>query len=90
MPVCGERLRDTWRMMAADRAWLRMDRPQNPMTITGLIILGRRLGRAALRSLIAQRFLALERSLELRGRLGHLTLLDSRRVLEQVTAELLR
>ena len=55
MQMTGERL------SGVDRAWLRMDRSDNPMTIVGLIVLGRRLGRAALRSLIAQRLLAFDR-----------------------------
>jgi diacylglycerol O-acyltransferase len=49
------------RLSGVDRAWLRMDRPENPMTIVGLIILGRRLARPALRSLIAERLLAFDR-----------------------------
>lgn len=49
------------RLSGVDRAWLRMDRPDNPMIIVGLIVLGRRLGRASLRTLIAQRLLAFER-----------------------------
>jgi diacylglycerol O-acyltransferase len=49
------------RLSGVDRAWLRMDRPGNPMTIVGLIVLGRKLRRAALRELIAHRLLAFER-----------------------------
>jgi len=49
------------RLSGVDRAWLRMDRPENPMIIVGLIVLGRRLARPALRSLIAQRLLAFDR-----------------------------
>jgi diacylglycerol O-acyltransferase / wax synthase len=49
------------RLSGIDRAWLRMDRPENPMTIVGLIVLERELGRAALRDLLAQRLLAFER-----------------------------
>jgi diacylglycerol O-acyltransferase len=49
------------RLSGVDRAWLRMDRPGNPMTIVGLIILGRKLSRPSLRSLIAQRLLAFDR-----------------------------
>lgn len=49
------------RLSGVDRAWLRMDRPENPMTIVGLIVLGRRLARPALRSLIAERLLAFDR-----------------------------
>lgn len=49
------------RLSGVDRAWLRMDRPGNPMTIVGLIVLGRRLSLAELRGLLAQRLLALDR-----------------------------
>jgi diacylglycerol O-acyltransferase len=49
------------RLSGVDRAWLRMDRPENHMIIVGLIVLGRRLGRPSLRSLIAQRLLAFDR-----------------------------
>ena len=49
------------RLSGVDRAWLRMDRPDNPMTIVGLIVLGRKLGRTALRTLVAQRLLAFDR-----------------------------
>src|SRR5512146_3070258 len=49
------------RLSGVDRAWLRMDRADNPMTIVGLIVLGRKLGRAALRNLIAQRLLVFDR-----------------------------
>lgn len=53
--ISGERL------SGVDRAWLRMDRPENRMTVVGLIVLGRRLGRSVLRSLIAQRLLVFDR-----------------------------
>jgi diacylglycerol O-acyltransferase / wax synthase len=49
------------RLSGVDRAWLRMDQPENPMTVVGLIILGRRLGRSLLRDLIAERLLAFDR-----------------------------
>lgn len=49
------------RLSGVDRAWLLMDRPSNPMTIVALIVLGKPLGVAALRELIARRFLALPR-----------------------------
>jgi diacylglycerol O-acyltransferase / wax synthase len=49
------------RLSGVDRAWLRMDRPDNPMIIVGLIVLGRKLGHRLLRSLIAQRLLPFER-----------------------------
>ena len=49
------------RLSSVDRAWLRMDRPENRMTVVSLIVLGRRLGRSTLRSLIEQRLLAFDR-----------------------------
>jgi diacylglycerol O-acyltransferase len=49
------------RLSGVDRAWLRMDRPENHMIIVALIVLGRKLGRASLRSLIAQRLLLFDR-----------------------------
>ena len=49
------------RLSGVDRAWLRMDRPENHMIIVALIVLGRKLGRAALRSLVAQRLLVFDR-----------------------------
>jgi diacylglycerol O-acyltransferase len=49
------------RLSGVDRAWLRMDRPGNPMTIVGLIVLGRKLGRASLRGLITERLLVFDR-----------------------------
>lgn len=49
------------RLSGVDRAWLRMDRPGNPMTIMGLIVLGRKLGRGELRALLAQRLLVFDR-----------------------------
>lgn len=55
MMMTGERL------SGVDRAWLRMDRPVNPMTVVGLIVLARRLRRAALAELITRRLLAFER-----------------------------
>jgi WS/DGAT/MGAT family acyltransferase len=45
-------------MSAVDRAWLLMERRTNPMMVVGLVVLTQRLTRAALRELIAQRFLA--------------------------------
>ncbi len=48
-------------LSAVDRAWLLMDRPTNPLTIVALVILGRPLRRATLRTLILERFLAYER-----------------------------
>ena len=49
------------RLSGVDRAWLLMERPTNPMTIVGLIVLEERLGWAQLRELIAERFLRFER-----------------------------
>lgn len=49
------------RMSGVDRAWLLMDRPANPMTIVGLLVLGEPIGREPLRELIGRRFLAFDR-----------------------------
>jgi diacylglycerol O-acyltransferase len=48
-------------MSTVDRAWLLMERPTNPMVVMGLLILNRPLRYAALRQLVAERFLAFER-----------------------------
>ncbi|HUN76427.1 MAG TPA: wax ester/triacylglycerol synthase family O-acyltransferase [Steroidobacteraceae bacterium] len=48
-------------LSGADRAWLLMDRPTNPMVIIGLLVLATPVRLAALRALITQRFLAHER-----------------------------
>ena len=48
-------------MSGVDRAWLRMERPMNPMVVMGLLILGGRLRLPALRRLVSERFLAFER-----------------------------
>lgn len=48
-------------LSGADRAWLLMDRPSNPMMIVGLMTLGAPIERLTLRELIAQRFLAYPR-----------------------------
>jgi WS/DGAT/MGAT family acyltransferase len=45
----------------ADRAWLRMDRPDNPMVITALLTFDEPLGRADLERLIEERLLLLPR-----------------------------
>jgi WS/DGAT/MGAT family acyltransferase len=45
-------------MPAADSAWLRMETPENLMTITGVLAFERPLDRAALRRLIADRLVA--------------------------------
>src|ERR1700690_3139703 len=49
------------KMSGVDRAWLRMERPTNPMVVMGLLILRGRLRLAALRQLVNERFLAFER-----------------------------
>ena len=49
------------RMSAVDTAWLRMDRPDNLMMITGIMILRDDLGFAELKSLLAKRFLRFHR-----------------------------
>ncbi len=48
-------------MSGVDRAWLRMERPTNPMVVMGLMILRGRLRLAGLRQLVSRRFLAFER-----------------------------
>ncbi|MGO9634732.1 MAG: wax ester/triacylglycerol synthase family O-acyltransferase [Steroidobacteraceae bacterium] len=48
-------------MSGVDRAWLRMERPTNPMVVMGLLILRGRLRLAGLRQLVSRRFLAFER-----------------------------
>src|SRR5271169_5961267 len=48
-------------MSGVDRAWLRMERPTNPMVVMLLLILRGRLRHAALRQLVSRRFLAFER-----------------------------
>ena len=48
-------------MSGVDRAWLRMERPTNPMVVMGLLILRGRLRLATLRQLVSERFLAFER-----------------------------
>ena len=49
------------KMSTVDRAWLRMERPLNPMVVMGLLILARPLKYAALRQLLEGRFLTFER-----------------------------
>src|ERR1700690_393973 len=51
----------TENMSGVYRAWLRMERPTNPMVVMGLLILRGRLHLAALRQLVSERFLAFER-----------------------------
>jgi diacylglycerol O-acyltransferase len=48
-------------MSTVDRAWLLMDQPTNPMVVMGLLILGHPLRLAALRDVVARRFLSFER-----------------------------
>lgn len=47
-------------LSGADRAWLLMDRPTNPMVIVGLLVLATPLSLGALRALIIERFLPCE------------------------------
>jgi WS/DGAT/MGAT family acyltransferase len=49
------------RMSAVDRAWLLMERPDNPMVIVGLLVLGGPLPHRSLRRLLTERFLCFER-----------------------------
>ena len=48
-------------MSKVDTAWLRMEKPTNLMMITGVLMLEQRLSIEALRTLIAERFLAFKR-----------------------------
>ena len=48
-------------LSGADRAWLLMDRPTNPMVVVGLIVLARPLSLARLQALITERFLIFRR-----------------------------
>ena len=48
-------------MSRVDTAWLRMERPTNPMMITGVLMLDEPMTLAALRRVIAKRFLAYAR-----------------------------
>src|SRR5215471_10519028 len=48
-------------MSSVDVAWLRMDRPSNLMVICGVLVLRERITLAALRSVIASRFLSFPR-----------------------------
>lgn len=49
------------RMTGVDTAWLRMDRPTNPMVIVGVMILGERLDCRHLRQALEQGFLGFDR-----------------------------
>jgi WS/DGAT/MGAT family acyltransferase len=49
------------RMSGVDRAWLLMDRPNNPMTIVALVVLEKVLKLEVLKRLLTQRFLAFRR-----------------------------
>ncbi|MFM9881498.1 MAG: wax ester/triacylglycerol synthase family O-acyltransferase [Burkholderiales bacterium] len=49
------------RMSSVDTAWLRMDRPENLMTITGVLVFDERVSFARLRSVVAERLLAYAR-----------------------------
>ena len=55
----GRRRREA--MSKVDTAWLRMEKPTNLMMITGVLMFGQRLSIEALRTLIAERFLAFRR-----------------------------
>jgi WS/DGAT/MGAT family acyltransferase len=48
-------------MSGADLAWLRMERPTNPMMVVAVLILGGRLQRGAVRALLQERLLRFER-----------------------------
>lgn len=48
-------------LSGADNAWLRMESRENPMTITGVLMLGAPMDRAALRALLEERLLIFER-----------------------------
>ena len=48
-------------MSKVDTAWLRMERPSNPMMITGVLMFNERMDIQRLRRLVTQRFLAYER-----------------------------
>lgn len=48
-------------MSGADLAWLRMERPTNPMMVVAVLILGSRLRRDTVRSLLQERLLRFER-----------------------------
>lgn len=49
------------RMSPVDRAWLSMERRTNPMMVVALVVLSKRLSLAALRRIVAERFLAFDR-----------------------------
>jgi WS/DGAT/MGAT family acyltransferase len=49
------------RMSGADIAWLRMERPTNPMVITAVLLFNSRLSLARLKQTLRSRFLAFER-----------------------------
>jgi WS/DGAT/MGAT family acyltransferase len=48
-------------MSGADLAWLRMERPTNPMMVVAVLILGGRLQRGTVRALLQERLLRFER-----------------------------
>ena len=49
------------KISAVDTAWLRMDRPQNLMMITGVLLFGERIALARLRTVIDERFAVFKR-----------------------------
>ena len=48
-------------MSRVDTAWLRMERPTNPMMITGVMMFAEQMTRAQLKRVIQQRFLSYSR-----------------------------
>ena len=48
-------------MSRVDTAWLRMERPTNPMMITGVMMFAEQMTRAQLKRVIQQRFLSFSR-----------------------------
>jgi hypothetical protein len=49
------------RMSGADTAWLRMERPTNPMVITAVLVFKTRLEPARMKQALRTRFLAFQR-----------------------------
>ena len=64
-PRAGSTRRPTREAMSrVDTAWLRMERPTNPMMITGVLMFAEPMTRAKLRRVIQQRFLSYPRFLQ--------------------------
>ena len=57
----GQRRSKREAMSRVDTAWLRMERPTNPMMITGVLMLDEPMTLAALKQVIQKRFLAYAR-----------------------------